>query len=621
MKKKSLLSLLLVLSMLVTILGACNKKEEPANTTAPTETATTPTEAAKATEAATPTPTETPESSGIDEILAQFPKATANDAASITGGVLKVAMATESAFAGVMNPCFYEDNYDAQLLQWFSEGILSADENFVFDQDGAATYEYDVAAKTMTLKMKEGVKWHDGEPVTLDDLVFAYEVICDKDYEGMRYDESFTNIVGATEYHDGKADSISGLVLSDDKMTLTIQFIEFYPSILVGGIWNAPIPRHYYGDIAVKDMAAHEKSRQTPIGFGPFKVKNIVPGESIEFVRFDDYYLGTPKLDGVTVSVISSELIPAAMEEGKFDIAAFTTQQYPDYKTPTNYSYLGEIQTVFSYTGFKLGKWDQEANSNIYDPTAKMANVNLRQAIGYAVDNATIAEQLYNGLRFLATTVITPRHASYQNTEIVGYTYDPEKAKQLLDEAGYVDVNGDGFREDPKGQPFTITWATMDGENADTFAQFKIQNWADVGLKVELYNGRLTEFNAFYEAIEADDPAIDMYDGAWQTGFDPNPSGLWGPNSSANYTRYTSDRFTSLINDISSEKGWDSAFLSSKYHEWQQAFFEEAPAVPTLWRVGLEAVNNRVKNYELTSFDIKLFAHLIELSAEESAKK
>lgn len=621
MKKKRLLALLLVFSMIVTILSACGKKEEQTNANLPTEAVATPTKTAEATESATPAPTETAEISGIDQVLAQFPKATTNDAPSINGGILKVAMTTESAFAGVLNPCFYEDNYDAQLLQWFAEGVLSADENFVFDQDGASTYEYDTAAKTMTLKMKAGIKWHDGQPVTLDDLVFAYEIICSKDYEGMRYDESFTNIVGVTEYHDGKADSISGLVLSDDKMTLTIQFKEFYPSILVGGIWVNAIPRHYYGDIAVKDMAAHEKSRRTPIGFGPFKIKNIVPGESVEFERFDDYYLGAPKLDGLTVSVISAELVPAAMEEGKFDIASFTTQQYPDYTNPVNYSYLGEIQTVFSYTGFKLGKWNQETNANIYDPNAKMANVNLRQAIGYAVDNATIAEQLYNGLRFLATTVITPRHASYQNTEIVGYTYDPEKAKQLLDEAGYVDVNGDGFREDPNGQPFVITWATMDGENADTFAQFKIQNWADVGLKVELYNGRLTEFNAFYEAVENDDPAIDMYDGAWQTGFDPNPAGLWGPNSAANYTRYTSDRFTALINDISSEKGWDNDFLSGKYHEWQQAFFEEAPAIPTLWRLGLEAVNSRVKNYELISSDIKLTAHLIELTAEEPAKK
>lgn len=618
MKKKRLLALVLVLAMAITAFGACSKKSKTTDNPQPTETASTPTEAANEENEA---PTEEPVQSPIDEVIAQFPAATQNSEPGISGGILNVALVTESAFEGIMNPCFYESSDDSDILRWFTESVLSADENFVYDQDGAATYEYDVDAKTMTLKLKDGIKWHDGQPVTLDDLVFAYEVISHKDYEGLRYDDSITNIVGVEEYHNGTADTISGLELSDDKMTLTIHFKEFYPSILVGGIWSKPIPRHYYGDIPVKEMAAHEKTRKTPIGFGPFKVKNIVPGEAVELERFDDYYLGAPKLDGVKISVISAELVPAAVEEGKFDIAEFSTQKYPDYKDPTNYSYLGEIETVFSYTGFKLGKWDQETNSNIYDPNSKMANVKLRQAIGYAVDNATLAEQLYNGLRFLATTVITPRHASYQNKEIVGYTYDPEKAKQLLDEAGYIDVDGDGYREDPNGQPFTITWATMDGLNAETYAQFKIQNWADVGLKVELYNGRLTEFNAFYEAVEGDDPAIDMYDGAWQTGFDPNPSNLWGPNSFGNYTRYTSDRFTSIINDISSSKAWDSEFLSNKYHEFQQAFFEEAPAIPSLWRIGLYAVNNRVKNFEVTSFDIKLFSHLIELTAEDTYKK
>ncbi len=622
MKKKKLLALALVATMMFSALSGCGKKNN-SNTTEPTVAPTAGTEAT--TPEASPEPTQASENtqggSVIDEILAQFPHGTTNDAASIDGGVLNVALVANSAFAGVLNPCFYEDNYDAQVLGWFSESILSADENFVFDQDGAATYEYDATAKTMTLKLHEGIKWHDGEPVTLDDLLFAYEVICSKEYEGMRYDESFTNIVGVEEFHAGTADKISGLELSEDKMTLTIHFKEFYPSILVGGIWINPIPRHYFEGISVKEMAANEKSRVTPIGFGPFKVKSIVPGESVEYERFDDYWLGAPKLEGVKLSVIASDLVPAAMEAGKFDVAQFTVQQYPDYKEPTNYSYLGELQTVFSYTGFKLGKWDQTTNSNVYDPNSKMANVNLRQAIGYAVDNETVASDLYNGLRFLATTVITPRHGSYQNAELTGYNYNPEKAKQLLDEAGYIDVDGDGFREDPKGQKLTITWATMDGENADTYAQFKIQNWADVGLKVELFNGRLTEFNAFYDAVEFDDPAIDMYDAAWQTGFDPNPANLWGPNSAANYTRYTSDTLTAIIKDISSDKAWDSDYLTAKYHEWQEAFFNEAPAVPTLWRIQLYAVNNRVKNYDLTSSDIKLSAHLIELTADTPAVK
>jgi len=593
MKMKRLLALSLTLALTVTAFVGCGKNEEVASKSG----------------------------SALQEIMAKYPSKTNNDATSIKGGVLKVAVDIDSAFEGIFNPCFSESAFDSDIYKWFMPNILSCDENFVFDQDGAATYTYDQNARTMTLKLKEGIKWHDGHPVTLDDLVFAYEVIAHKDYEGIRYDEQITNVVGVEEYHEGKADKISGLELSDDKMTLTIKFKEFFPSILVGGIWVDPIPRHYYEGIPVKEMKSHEKTRKYPIGFGPFKVKNIVPGESVELVRNDDYYLGAPKLDGVTLTVIAPDLIPAAMEEGKFDIAVFSQQKYPDYMEPKNFSYLGELDTYFSYTGFKLGKWDQNNSKNIYDPNSKMANVKLRQAIGYAIDNNKIANELYNGLRFHATTVITPRHSSYQNTELAGYTYDPEKAKKLLDEAGYKDINNDGYREDPNGKPFSITWAVMEGPGADTIAQYKIQNWKEVGLKVELYNGRLTEFNAFYDAVMTDDPKIDMYDAAWSTGFDPNPKNLWGAESSSNFTRYTSDTLNAIMNDISSEKAWDKEFLSKRYHDFQQAFFDEAPAIPNLWRMELKAVNNRVKNYEVTSFDIKQFAHLIELTADAPIKK
>lgn len=550
----------------------------------------------------------------------KFPTEVVNTNPSIDGGVLNVALVSSSAFAGTLNPCFYDDNYDSQILAWFTEGIVSFDDNFVADQDGAATYEYDIDAKTITFHMKEGVRWHDGEPVTLDDLVFAYEVICHKDYQGLRYGEAEMNLVGAEEYHNDQADSITGMVLSEDEMTLTMHFKDFYPSILVGGFWNSPLPRHYFKGIDVKDMASHEKSRTKPIGFGPFKLKNIVAGESVEFERNDDYWLGKPKLDGVIITVIKPELLPAAMEEGRFDLASFSAQQYPDYMNPSNFQYIGAVEAVFSYTGFKLGTWDAENNENIYNPESKMSNVKLRQAVGYAVDNETIATNLYNNLRFHATTVITPRHGTYQNNEIIGYTYEPERAKRLLDEAGYIDLDGDGYREDPKGEKFTITWAMMDGENADTLAQFKIQCWAEVGLRVELYNGRLTEFNAFYEAVEGDDPTIDMYDAAWGTGYDPNPSNLWGRYSYSNYTRYTNETFDAIINDISSNKAWDQEFLIERYHTWQETFFNEAPVIPTLWRLSLEAVNNRVKNYNTTAIDIELSTHLIELTAEEPVK-
>lgn len=623
MKKFKLFALFLVFVLITATFGGCAKDKVTEETSdnqeqSDNETIDTSGEASESeTNNTSNTESDNESLSSATEASSKFPVSITNENPSMEGGTLKCALVSSSAFAGVLNPCFYDDNYDSEILDWLTESLISFDDSFVADQDGAATYEYDKDAKTITLHMREGVKWHDGETVTLDDLVFSYEVICNKDYEGFRYDDTFTNIEGVEEYHAETADTISGLELSDDKMTLTIHFIDFDPSILVGGFWTKPIPRHYYEDIPVKDMASDEKTRTNPIGFGPFKVKNIVPGESVEFERFDDYWMGTPKLDGVILTVVNPELVPQAMQEGEYDVAEFSTQQYPDYMDPTNYQYLGQIQTAFSYTGFKLGTWDAEKNENIYDPDSKMADVKLRQAIGYAVDNDTIAESLYNGLRFTATSVITPRHSAYLDTSLTGYVYDPEKAEQLLDEAGYVDVDGDGYREDPNGDSFTITWASMDGENADTYAQFKIQCWKDVGLRVELYNGRLTEFNAFYEAVESDDSEIDMYDGAWNTGYNPNPFSLWGRNTEANYTRYTSDTFDSIINDISSEEAWDSTFLTQKYKEWQEAFFNEVPAIPTLWRIELVAVNNRVKNYDITSTDIKQTLHLIELTADE----
>ena len=529
-----------------------------------------------------------------------FASSIVNDNPAIEGGVLRFGMAADSGFAGVLNPAFYTDVYDYRALWFFTEPLIGFDKDFVADQYGAATFTYDIDASTLTLTVRDNVKWHDGLPVTADDLLFAYEVIAHPTSTSMRLNENMRNIVGVNEYSSGEADVISGLVLTEDKMSLTISFIEFFPSILVNGFWSEPLPRHYLGDIPVEDMAGHTKSRLEPMGFGAFKVSNVVPGESVEYVRFDDYWRGKPVLDGVRLEVINPAMAPIAMKEGYFDILDdFDVMFYPDYPNPTNYVYLGELMMVFNYTGFKLGYWDWDSNKNVVDPKAKMANRQLRQAIGYAIDNDVIGETIWNGLRFRATTPITPKHSGYQNTDLKGYYYNPDLARRLLAQAGYIDIDGDGFRESPDGNPFTIYWANMEGTGADTIAQFKIQQWAEVGLRVELVGGRLMEYNAFYDAVEDDDPRIDMYDAAWNTGFNPSPGGLWGSNSPANYTRYHTPVLVNLMADINSERAWSQDFLTERYKAWQREFLEDPPAIPTIWRVQLVAVNNRVKNYTL----------------------
>jgi peptide/nickel transport system substrate-binding protein len=435
----------------------------------------------------------------------------------------------------------------------------------------------------------------------------------------MRLDENMRNIVGVNEYNAGEAVTISGLALSEDKMSLTLSFIEFFPSILANGFWSEPLPRHYLGDIPVAELPGHHKCRLAPIGFGAFKVASVVPGESVDYVRFDDYWRGKPTLDGVRLEVVNPAMAPVAMEEGHFDIINdFDPAFYHDYPDPDNYIYLADLTMVYNYTGFKLGSWDWDNYANLPDPDAKMADRRLRQAIGYAIDNDTIAKTVWNGMRFRATTPITPRHMGFHDNELDGYYYNPELSKRLLDQAGYTDTDGDDFRENPDGDQLTIYWANMEGPGAETTSQFKIQQWAKVGLRVELYTGRLMEFNAFYDAVEGDDPGIDMFDAAWNTGFNPSPSILWGDRSPANYTRYHTPAMLELMSDIESESAWDQQYQTERYKAWQQAFLDDPPAIPTLWRAQLFAVNNRVKLYTL--LHTMPIQHAWALTADEPHK-
>uniref|UniRef100_UPI003985484C ABC transporter substrate-binding protein n=1 Tax=Enterobacter cloacae TaxID=550 RepID=UPI003985484C len=97
-------------------------------------------------------------------------------------------------------------------------------------------------------------------------------------------------IEGMEEYHAGKADKISGIKVVDPK-TISITYKEVNPSLKTR-IWTYPTPKKYLGDIPIEKLAESDKIRQNPIGFGPFKVKKIVPGESVEYERFDDYWAG-----------------------------------------------------------------------------------------------------------------------------------------------------------------------------------------------------------------------------------------------------------------------------------------------------------------------------------------
>lgn len=548
-----------------------------------------------------------------------FPVKVKNDKESISGGVLKYGLISDTPFEGILNTVFYEGQPDSEVLQFFDEALLSTDENYIYDQDGAATYELSEDNKVITLKIRDNVKWHDGNPVTAEDLEYAYLVIGSPKYTGVRYDTQMSMIEGMEEYHSGKAKNISGVKVIDPQ-TISITFKEANPSVLTG-LWTYPLHKKYLGDVAIDKLVESKQIRKEPIGFGPFKIKKITPGEAVEFEAFKDYWNGAPKLDGVLLKVVNPTIATASLENGDIDIASVSADQYDKAKSLKNIQLLGRTELSYSYIGFKLGHYDAKKGVNVMD-NPKFADKRLRQAMAYALDNKSVGEKLYKGLRFPATSVIPPSFPKYFDKNLKGYEYDPKKAKSLLDEAGYKDVTGDGLREDPNGKEFKINFASMSGGDiAEPLAQFYLQAWKDVGLDVQLLDGRLHEFNSFYEMVEKDDPKIEVFAAAWGTGSDPDPSGIWSKNAPFNYVRWVNDENDQLLKDGISPDSFDEKHRQEIYNKWQKLVNEEVPVIPTLFRFGLDGVNNRVKGYDITPGQ-GFQGHLQEITvtSEESEK-
>ena len=162
------------------------------------------------------------------EDISSMPVEVKNDAEAIKGGTLDVAVVMDTQFQGLFQTEFYQDNYDYQFMQPSNESLFLTDADFRIVDGGAANLKLDEDNNTATITLRDNLKWSDGEDVTADDVIFSYEVIGNKDYTGIRYDNNFTNIVGMEDYHDGKSDTISGITKESDKV-VKIQYKRSSP--------------------------------------------------------------------------------------------------------------------------------------------------------------------------------------------------------------------------------------------------------------------------------------------------------------------------------------------------------------------------------------------------------
>ena len=535
----------------------------------------------------------------------KFASDVTNEGTVIKGGTINYAVVSASPFKGLINPLLYVDSGDGTLVDFAFASLFEFDANQRIKKDGGMMeFTLDRENKTVTLKLRsKDYKWSDGQPLTIDDYIFTYEFVGRKDYDGVRYDENAENIVGMKDFHEGKADKISGLEKVDDQ-TVKIHLEEVYPALEMGGnaILGQMLPKHVFKDMSYADAVKSEKSRTDVVGNGPFVVDKVVPGESVTFKKNPYYYKGEPKVDGLKADVVSPDSVVQEMKAGKYDIASMPADQYDTYKDLSNITLLGTITNSISYVGFNMGHFDKEKGEHVFEPGKKMSDPALRKAIAYALDNDQVAKETYQGLRISANTLLSPFFGEIyaDKSEVPGFTYKPEESKKILADAGYKDTDGDGYVEDKDGKPLTITLLVAAGSQTDdAVVQQYIEWWKNVGLRVELLNGRALEFNAYAEKLTTYADDFDMWLGGFTIGYNPDPDGLYGPKARFNFGHYVNDEHTKLISEIASEASFDPAKRVELFKQWQKFVFENPFEIPRFNSYSLTAVNKRIKHIDI----------------------
>lgn len=517
-----------------------------------------------------------------------------------SGGTLNVGIAEapernfQSIFAGSTG--------DSDVIKFFNDDLVTSDKELKLKPRILSWEVQKDDPLTYTFKMKKDVKWQDGNPLTINDWIFTLETIADPDYTGPRFGDGVQVVKGADEKRKGQTDKIEGIRKIDD-YTAEITFKENKANNLHNLWLSAPISEKIFKDIPVKDMAKSDAVRKNPIGIGPFKVKSIVDGESVELEKNDDYWQGKPHLDKVNLRVVEQTSMTQALENGEVDMANITAPIAKEIKdnNPENIQLLESPSTSYSIIGFVLNDYDKKSQT-IGKERPKYQNKALRQAMALAINRKEWIDAFYYGYGKPLNGLIPSAHWSgAKEGDVKEYEYNVKEAKKLLDNAGYKDKDGDGWREDPKGEKFEVNLKHYAGSNP-TFeprtAAIK-GYWEKIGLKTKT---EMVEFGKFGADLEKASPDMEVYFRSWQQGSDPDPSGLYKSTALWNESRYNNPEADKVLDEAldGDVVGDDNEKRKEKYLEWQKIMAEDVPVIPIVELTDVYAVNNKLKNLEIS---------------------
>ncbi len=477
---KRLYLLLALVTIASLILASCAAPQETV-VVEPT-TAAQPTEAPKATEA--PKPTEPP------------PPPTEPPAR-------KVATFIWTQEFDTLNPLYTNMWFSAITQQLWSCWAWDFDDQnkplprLLAEMPGTENGGISEDGTVITLKLRDDIVWSDGEPITAADFIFTYEMTIDP-----------ANTVSSAYPYD-----LMTSVTAPDERTVVITFEDPFAPWL-GTLWHGILPEHVLKPIYEADgtLDNAEYNRAPSVGCGPYVFDQWESGSYARFLANDSYWAGRPNIDEIFIRFVPDDASQiAALKTGDGDLGTFFAySDVPDLEA-------AGIEIIKVFSGYN------EVMYFLLHPDKAhpaLLELNVRKAIALATDRFSLSTDLLLGLTQPAATEWD--NTPYVDPSIEPWPYDPEEAKRLLDEVGWVDSDNDGVR-DKEGIPLELSYGTTTRQvRVDTQAVFQ-QQLAEVGIKVVLNNyDSDIYFSGYGEGGPAAIGDLDLFEYSTTTNF-PDP--------------------------------------------------------------------------------------------------
>ncbi len=491
------------------------------------------------------------------------------------GGVAVVALGYEP---DIMNT--YSTHLMGDVQATMMEGLLRPDENMEYQpwlatevptvENGGIVLNDD-GTMDITYHLHEGVLWHDGEPFTSEDVKFTWEALCDPDWDA----ES-----------KGDAADIDSIDCPDD---LTVvchynkQTPDFAQTIFTFGI----MPKHICEGLDMNDP--NNAYHLNPVGTGAFKFKEWKHGEYIELVKNENYWgEEKPHLDGIVFRFITDENTRIAqLKSGDIDFTCnLSFQNYEEYANIEGTTVAVQPLNSWGYIDFNTTR-------------PGLDDVNVRHAISCAIDRDAIVDQLFNGL---PTAWYQPWMASdphHVDGFVSAYSYDMEKAAQILDDAGWV-LNADGVREkDGVKLEYEIS-CKAGGAGDEAIELVAVDSLDKLGIKLTVNNAAASTFTANMYAGE-----YDLAIGRYITAPGASRTVMYASDGLLNRGKWYNDEFDALSHKIDVEMNDEAR---KELVEQALAIFDEGmPQVITYNNADVIVMKSNLKGVNLNPTNMTHF--------------